>query len=118
MRKHSEFLTKIETARRAVRPDPAPAPPPPVPTPQAARVEQIADTADMIENAMEKLTGGDAPVPAPVAGPTPPPAPVYEDEGEPTKPYLIEDDEDDSVTPRPKFDFDDLKFGSNFNNEE
>ena len=63
------------------------------------------------------------PVPAPEALKTPalktpvaPTAPVYDDEGEPTKPYMIKEKED-SVTPRPKFDFDDLKFGSNFDVE-
>jgi cell division initiation protein len=121
IRKHSEFLTKVETARRAVRPDPEPPSPPP-PTYD----EHVADTAEEIGNAMERLAGlsTDAPVPTPEPAAASVPAPVqtsdpveasksaYNDEGEPTKLYTIKNDED-TVTPRPKFDFDDLKFGAN-----
>jgi len=99
MRKHSEFLTKLETARRAVRPDPEPPPPPP-PTYH----EQMADAAEHIGSAVERLTSNDAP------------AQAYEDGGEPTKQFTIKAD-DESDTPKPKFDFDDLKFGSNFDSK-
>jgi len=117
MRKHTEFLTKLENARRAVQPTPEPTPPPP---PVPSYEEQVANTAEQIGNAMERLAGLDS---APVQGhmePTnstyteaPIPQPAYEDAGEPTKLYTIKGD-DDSVSPRPKFDFDDLKFGANF----
>ena len=121
MRKHSEFLTKLETARRAVRPDPEP-----YTAPQPTFEEQISATAEQIGNAVGRLTGA-AEAPAaqnaaafedtaegePGAAPEPQPEPAYEDEGVPTKAYLIGEKED-SVTPRPKFDFDDLKFGSNY----
>ena len=113
MRKHSEFLTKLEAARRVVHPDPAPefeseSDPPLPPT----REKQIADTAELIGNVMDKLTGGTPPSSYSTI-PEPQPAPIYDDEDEPTKTHII-DSEDDLVTPRPKFDFDDLKFGSNF----
>ena len=115
MQKHSEFLTKLETARRAVRPDPEPPLPPP-PT----HSEQIADVADQIGSAVEKLTGYDASAPSGLdQGPDALPLSLFEDEGEPTKQYFPDDkaDIDDTVSPRPKFDFDDLKFGANFDNK-
>ena len=154
MRKHTEFLAKLEAARRVVRPDGTAVPqeysPPPQPQqaqqqpqqqaaqqsaqqapPQQTRERQIADAADYIGNVMDKLTGG---VPAPAVAPASAPHPVspsqsapqsfsgyapqqaappYDDD-DPTKLYII-NNEDDTYTPRPKFDFDDLKFGSNFN---
>ena len=120
MRKHSDFLAKLETARRAVRSDSPPDPQPepqPEPQPQPTREEQIADAAAHIGNVMEKLTGlgsprnEDAEIPDMASLPEP-----DEDPDDHTKVYTIDDD--DSVTPRPKFDFDDLKFGSNFNADE
>jgi len=110
MQRHSEFLTKLETARRTVRPDPEP-PAPPAPTQE----EQVADVADQIGSAVEKITADDAPDPIfdPPEESEAQPAPPFEDDGEQTKLFGT-DDEDDSVSPRPKFDFDDLKFGANF----
>jgi cell division initiation protein len=120
MRKHSEFLAKLEAARRAVKttaePPPA-APPPPPPTQE----DEIASVAEQIGSAVEKLTGKEPP--APEADPVPtaapeadePPSSLFEDE--PIKLYPP-DSEADSVSPRPKFDFDDLKFGANFDNDE
>ena len=114
MRKHTEFLAKLEAARRVVRPDTAPAPEPePEPPLPPTREKQIADTAELIGNVMDKLTGG-VPPPSYAAVPEPNAPPVYEDEGEPTRTHIIDSEDDDIVTPRPKFDFDDLKFGSNF----
>jgi len=109
MQKHSEFLTKLETARRAVRPDPEPAPPP-APTHE----EQIADVAEQIGSAVEKLTDFNASAHDPASGQDDDATPLslFEDEGEPTRQYSAE--EGDSISPRPKFDFDDLKFGANF----
>jgi len=116
MQKHSEFLTKLETARRAVRPDPSPPPPPP-PT----HDEHIADVAEQIGSAVEKITGDDVPAYIPAntstGNPDTPPASLFDDEGEPTKQFGAAE-EDDAVTPRPKFDFDDLKFGANFDNNQ
>jgi len=122
LRKHSEFLTKLETARRSVRPnqEPAPAPAPAPPAPPTYE-DKVADAAEQIGNAMERLHGFDPPVPenvpAPVLAGAAASQSAYDDDGEPTKPYAFKSD-DDSVTPRPKFDFDDLKFGANFNNNK
>jgi len=131
MRKHSEFLTKLEAARRMVRPDPEPPPPPP-PT----FVEQMADAAEQIGQAVERITsdggntrggggsrrsrrGGDgtrnaedsrdaAHIPEYEEGPDAAPIPLY---GEPGGARHIADDEDDSSA-RTRFDFDDMQFSS------
>ena len=71
----------------------------------------------MIGSVMDKLTGGNAPSPVYGTETNSPQAPTHEDESEHTRLYTLKRD-DDSVTPRPKFDFDDLKFGSNFNPDE
>ena len=111
IKKHSEFLTKLETARRMVRPEPAPPPPPP-PTYD----ENIADAAEQIGNAVERLTSD-----AGLYDPGDSFVPVYEDDNDDppddvddgsTKRYPVVGN--DSGSPRPKFDFDDLKFGSNY----
>ena len=124
MRKHTEFLAKLESARRVVRPDPSPAPasapvpaPEPEPAPQPTREKQIAETAELIGNVMDKLTGSSTPPQQYAVAPEPPPAPYYESEDDNTKVYTINNDSE-SVTPRPKFDFEDLKFGSNFTPDE
>ena len=118
MRKHSEFLSKLETARRAVRPVTQTPPPP-------TYADHVASTAEQIGSALEKLADIDTPArqsPPPTTHSENPfadfeepsaPQPSYNDEGEPTKQYPTRID-DSSVTPRPKFDFDDLKFGANF----
>ena len=111
MRKHTEFLSKLETAVRAVRPEPEPPPP--------TFAEQVADAAEQIGNAVGRLTGSDdivqerIPEPERFAEPDAPPAAPYEDVDEPTRQFASVGD-DDAVSPRPRFDFDDLKFGSNF----
>jgi len=107
MQKHSEFLTKLETARRAVRPDPEPEPQ------QPTQEEQIASVAEQIDSAVGKLTDED---PAPDQNDNALPEAIHDDEGEPTKVFGSAD-EGDAVSPRPKFDFDDLKFGANFENK-
>ena len=130
MQKHSEFLTKLETARRAVRPDLTPAPPqPPV------QDSQIDDVAEQIGNAVEKITSLDAspqysappyatshapshasftsPLPTPPQEPAATAQPLYDEDSDSARLFEAEDEED-SVSPRPKFDFDDLKFGANF----
>ena len=126
MRKHSDFLTKLETARRTVRPESPPVPAPEPLTVSPSREEQIADAAEIIGNVMERLTGGGNSAASSAASNASAASyddvdtvipPVHEDEGDPTRLY-INDDMEDSLTPRPKFDFDDLKFGSNFSVEE
>jgi hypothetical protein len=120
MRKHSEFLTKLETAHRAVKTNAEPPPPAPEPPPPPTQDDEIANVAEQIGNAVEKLTGIEtsAPAPAPeAASPAADAAPPSLFEDEPVKLYPSEG-EDDSVSPRPKFDFDDLKFGANFDNDD
>lgn len=121
IRKHSEFLTKLETARRLVKPaiaEPQPGPgKEPAQEKRPTREEQIADTAEQIGNAVEKIVNSNPAAPARTGRADNAPAPVYDDENEPTKSFNIGDG-DDAVSPRPKFDFDDLKFGANFSAEE
>ena len=118
LRKHSDFLTKLETARRLVRPDiaeqdyEAEA----QPSAQLTREEEIADTAEQIGNAVEKIVSSSVPEPERTARPENEPVQIF-DENEPTKSFTI-GAEDEAVTPRPKFDFEDLKFGANFTSEE
>ena len=112
IKKHSEFLGKVASASQAAAsaaPKAKPKAKPPKPAPPT-REEVIMQSAAEIDGAMEKMTSSFADVSQPAQTTAPP---AYDDEGEPTKHYNIPDDED-SLTPRPKFDFDDLKFGSNF----
>lgn len=133
LRKHSEFLSKLEAARRVVQqpilerkaeraaPAPAPAPMPiPIATPAApaapvkktSREEQIADVAEQIGNAIEKLASADSRIPSRMSGTDSRQVPSFDDDGR----YSINDD--NAVTPRPKFDFENLQFGANLANEE
>ena len=128
IRKHSEFLTKLETARRAVRPEqataaaqPAAAPQPTQqPAQQAAYApaddEQLPIPAFAPDNADGGSPDDSALSPEPAAAPEYQQPQAYDDDN--TKVYTIGEEEDDPLTPRPKFDFDDLKFGSNFNTED
>jgi len=159
MKKHSEFLEKLETARRAVKPKteqgqpvqdtkaqraiaqqqpsrtPRPmkpatvqkpiipsAPPPP---PQAAPVPQtrdaeIDDIANQIGSVVEQITDDTAPTSASDMYSNIPddshPS-LFEDDDDPVKLYSPESDLEDT-SPRPKFDFDDLKFGANFDSDD
>lgn len=77
----------------------------PAPQPEVTREEEIMDTVHDIDNAMAKITEDEAPATTESASDsTPSAAPVYDDEGEYT-------------SPRPKFDFDNLRFGTNFSDE-
>ena len=115
IRKHSDFLKKLETARRTAQPVSEPPPPP-----QQSYEEQVAAAAEQIGSAVEKLTSSSAPAPGsepvPAQADAPAPPPLFEDESEPTRKYALK--EADSLSPRPKFDFDDLKFGANFDSSE
>jgi len=138
MRKHAEFLKKLETAHRAVKPkrgaahkptEPPPPPPPPSPPPPPTPIQEddIASVAEQIGNAVEKMTavGANIPQSGPEFAPMPasipvneePPQSLFENEDETTKLYTPEDTLEDT-SPRPKFDFDDLKFGANFDSDE
>lgn len=87
------------------------------PVPEEVREEQIMDAVHDIDSAMSKITEEEAPaepetpaeepapeVPVAPEAEIPAPKPKYDDEGE----YTI----------RPKFDFDNLRFGSNFNGND
>jgi len=106
IQKHSEFLVKLETARRMIVPEPVPAPP--------THKEQINEVAGQIDSAVGKITSDPSPdvVSEPEQAYDEAPADLYDDEGEPTKVFGQESNA--STSPRPKFDFDDLKFGANF----
>ena len=153
MRKHNEFLEKLEAARRAVKPKAVPKQgvprttatakpvPPPVktvqpvmqeplmqqpeqirPVPQAPGHEaEIDDIALQISSVVEQISETEA---VPVSNPEEDTIPAIE-----TQPQSLFDDDDGSVrlyaaeeeediSPRPKFDFDDLKFGANFDNDD
>ena len=162
LRKHTEFLKKLETATHidgassaaSAKPVAAPipiAPPPeqeqaappvaptmPTPAPKSASRSaksvakqepevEIENIAEQIGNAVEQMTtvsAEAAPSVAPLASPVPL-APsdsaeqnsLFEKIGDtvelPTAEELSAD-----ISPRPKFDFDDLKFGANFDNDE
>lgn len=113
IRQHSTFLSKIEEIRR--EPDPE-LPPPPAPT----REEKIVSAARQIDAAVEKIVASEEPSPPPKSEPKSEP----EDEGEPTKQFRTKkagvdwSDDDEPTSPRPKFDFDNLKFGVNFKNDD
>ena len=128
MRKHSEFLTKLEAARRTVQPDASPPlSTPQAPTPTPPQADDIADVAEMIGNAVERLTSSDAVAPSPAVDPAPNPISAntpditplspFGDDSAITRQFSIDGDEE-TVSPRPRFDFDDLKFGANFNNKD
>ncbi|MCL2221415.1 MAG: DivIVA domain-containing protein [Oscillospiraceae bacterium] len=171
LRKHSEFLKKLETAHRTVKPkkgaaNPAPAanakaapkqvppppppqpappppppPPPPAPPPKPPRQQEpkqpVAPVADIefdsiaeeIGNAVEAIALGDnetisqsqndsPTINTPVAMGEPPQS-LFSDEEDSVKLYSPEDDDPmEHTSPRPKFDFDDLKFGANFDTED
>jgi len=155
MRKHGEFLEKLETARRAVKPKaatvkqgaprtaavkaapPAKAPPPPVkqaqpvqtiqetrPIPQAPAHEiEIDDIALQISSVVEHISDTEV---APHAASDEnashaaqdPPQSLFDDDDGSIKLYSSDEEEDADISPRPKFDFDDLKFGANFDSDD
>ena len=144
MRKHSEFLAKLEAARRAVNPksesaqaasgavkaprtakspQPAKVAPHPAPPPPATEQElEIDNIAEQIGSVVESLTVDDESPPESQDVHTPinnePPASLFEDDDGTVKLYDTDEAEEEEITPRPKFDFDDLKFGANFDNDD
>jgi len=166
MRKHSEFLSKIEIARRAVKPakqpratrsapqqapvqaaQPPQAAPPPqtAPPPQAAIAAQqapvpepdqptnaipsltaqeieIDDIAMQIGSVVEQLSENEVAAPVEILNPDandePHPS-LFEDDDGSVKLYSHDEEpEEEETSPRPKFDFDDLKFGANFDSDD
>ena len=138
MRKHSEFLDKLETARRAVKqkadtrqavpgaaaPQPAKAAAPPIQQQQtpAASGQDVDDIAMQIGSVVEQIADGGA-APAAASSETQTsasgvPPPLFEEDHESVKLYAAEEAVQEDITPRPKFDFDDLKFGANFDSDD
>jgi len=159
MRKHSEFLSKLETARRAVskqksgpkqpvqeqsavaKPNRSvkAAPAKPASPVKAAPIEQsppiqpapsqeveIDDIASQIGSVVEELAEDEVVTPksevmqAPAMEESPPS--LFEDDDGSVKLYSPEDEHGEESgeenSPRPKFDFDDLKFGANFDGDD
>ena len=145
IKKHTEFLDKLETARRAVKqkivpkqtaaepghPQPARVAPqaaatqprrpvqPQQPVPPAQEeddiavqigsvVEQIADSGATPSTAQDVVHA-----PASEAQP-----PLFEEDDDSVKVYAPDEVVEEDITPRPKFDFDDLKFGANFDSDD
>ncbi len=125
-----------ERVKPLVAPEPVPAPAPepvaaptPAPAPEPEKKATEEDVQSIID---ELLSGTPAPEPAPEPVPAPAPAPATEDRAA-TRRIDIDavrryysgdgdakrawDEEDELTTPRPKFDFTDLKFGSNYADE-
>jgi len=173
MRKHSEFLSKLETARRAVKPksdqkqapggnvpaaapakaaraersDPAPQPAPVAPPPPAAQhpqhapapaqqrepelsqstkpipsvaAQEVDDIALQIGSVVEQISEDEAQSHNEVYAPEaeePHPS-LFEDDDGSVKLYSPDERVEEETSPRPKFDFDDLKFGANFDSED
>jgi len=150
MKKHSEFLEKLEAARRAIKPKTEPGPtgqdpkvqkpvkqPQPVKTaPQVKPVApakpvqsviaspvneiEIDNIADQIGSVVEQITEDSF---------TSPSENMQTHMTNGHHPSLFEDDdfsndfytpesELENTSPRPKFDFDDLKFGANFDSDD
>ena len=156
MRKHSEFLSKVETARRAVKPKgeprqaagappakqtraaksapqpaPGPAAPPapvhepdpatnPIPSLSAQEIE-IDDIAMQIGSVVEQLSESEVAEPAEALEPedNEPHPSLFEDDDGSVKLYSNDEEQEEiENSPRPKFDFDDLKFGANFDSDD
>ncbi len=110
-------LKALEDLYKFERPEPEPVvePEPEIrqPTPEE-REEQIVDTAMEIDEAVSRMTA-DEPEPIPEA------SAADRDNDEPTKMFTFKplpDDDDEPTSPRPKFDFEDLKFGSNYESSD
>lgn len=144
MRKHSEFLKKLESANKTLKPArnaetampepppapaelpattptmPTPAPVPVAPPPVPAQEFELENIAQQIGSAVEQMTDGPEPVPLDVpqdATPLTPPATLFEEKSD-TKELPASEEIIPDISPRPKFDFDDLKFGANFDNDD
>jgi cell division initiation protein len=93
MARHGEFLSKLDEIRRPVETAPA----------EPTREDKIVDAAKQISDAVERTVSGESG--------------EYDDEADPTRDYVkpsAAQDEGEPTSPRPKFDFEDLKFGKNF----
>jgi cell division initiation protein len=90
--------------------------------PQQVREAEIMDTVHDIDNAMAKITEEEAPAAdtsAPVAPANAESAPVSAPAADGASENApVYDDESEYTSPRPKFDFENLRFGSNFSDED
>ena len=104
---YKELLLKLDEIKSPEVIEPAP-----------TREEKIVNAAKQIDSVVAKLLKDDKEEEAPQI------ADAADDEGEPTKLFHIKtefsdwSDEDEPTSPRPKFNFDDLKFGSNYSVKE
>ncbi|MCL2366936.1 MAG: DivIVA domain-containing protein [Oscillospiraceae bacterium] len=105
MQKHSTFLTKLETARRAVATEAAQPAPAPAPAPLPVQEPQIVET---VESSVEDMLDHESI--EPIYDNDHDQHVEYDENGEP----IDHEEESTTTTPRPRFDFDDLKFGANF----
>ncbi|MBR6952133.1 MAG: DivIVA domain-containing protein [Oscillospiraceae bacterium] len=95
------------------------------PTPEEKREEAIMDAVHDIDGAVSKLTEEEIPA-EPAAEPAAEPVPAEEPASEPEIPAEPEPaappkpryDDEGEYTIRPKFDFDNLRFGTNMNGED
>ena len=121
LQNHADFLSVLEKARRANAPSQAPAPEPEAVSEDAQQQQKIVDAASqLITNALESLQEADAAAAAEAeaaAQSSEEPEDEHKD-AEDTKVYVIKDVQPAEDTPKPKFDIDNLKFGSNFNSDE
>jgi cell division initiation protein len=115
IRQHSIFLTKLEELNREVEVSTPTAEDEPEPVyraePKPAATDEIGDTAKQIDDAIFNMADDDSD----------PFASLLKDD-EPTKlfrPRQDDDkpDDDEPTSPRPKFDFNNLKFGSNYSGD-
>lgn len=113
IRQHTLFLSKLEELNRQPDAEPAAAPiPEPVPEtiPEPVLDDPLEATAREIDDALLRLTDTED---DPFAG-------LYEEEAAKKQqrpkrdPALLENEDEVPATPRPKFEFDNLKFGANY----
>lgn len=98
---NNALIEKLQNFLKAVpnlelKAQPAQKKEPPVPT----KEEKIMDTVHDIDNAVSKITEEET-------------APAAETKAQ-AKPQYNDEDESDYTSPRPKFDFDNLRFGKNY----
>jgi len=110
-----------EPVQSASPPSPVQQPPPPGPA-HPADINEIEfdDIAEAIGSAVADIANLEASsAPAAMMQPTPPdepPSSLFEDNDAPLS--LYSNDAEPDMSPRPKFDFDDLKFGANFESDD
>ena len=110
---HSEFLSKLDEMSIPVAPA---ASQEPEQSPAQKKEEEILNATKEIDSNVSKMLKEEE---------APENASAHDDEGEPTRLYKKKNDksvnfeeDDEPVSPRPKFDFDNLKFGINYKEDE